>query len=693
MCRITNPSGPRALSLLSMLALSTALMIAPWAAAAYPRPGRVSQADLHLPKENVRSDHPSISADGRWIAYSKARRSELPIRDVWVTDTKEGRTQLISKGMHGEEAAGPPAPLFSACDVQEMTCAPSISGNGRFVAYMSSMSNIAPGDTNGMFDVFVYDRHKGTTELASVSSDGVQGTFNSYFPSINFSGRYVSFTSNAQNLVEDDTNGSADIFVRDLRKDRTVRVSVTSEGHQAFETNCLGLPRTENEDVDFVTNSLACGLFGEPRSSISYDGKTVAFESKAADLVPGDTNRLFDVFVRDLKSKKTERISVNTAGEEARVSPGFGQSEYGSRLGNANNAPNYHVGRAVSASGRFVVFNSPAPNLVPNDQNGYPDVFVHDRRSGRTTRVSVFSDGKEMCLADSGAISGNGRYVAFTGCGSLVAQSKHVGGYLYRYDLLTGEFTYNYVRAKPGTRWPAVYDNPDLDRSGSVVAALGFFEKWNGEGFAGNPNGQRTADGTGRHVFRWFLGDPVGTGGMGGSAGPRPDIDPEGVCVSGVCIPPGTALTTRDLTNDVSGLASRRGAELYGASLANRPSQGDLFAVVELEQMPELGVAGVSQPLLYGLRFRVGDRSYEVRASSRSGGTFGLFDCSQGALCVKAGDLEGGFGTTGARIVFSLPLEAIGPGGAAHLSRVRAFSALGTLEGGAIEVLDSLRLR
>jgi Tol biopolymer transport system component len=211
-----------------------------------------------------------------------------------------------------------------------------------------------------------------------VSSHGRQANGPSGDPAISANGRYVAFSSGATNLVSGDTNGVSDIFVRDLRAHRTIRVSVTSRGRQA---RCsAGCESTE--------------------PALSANGRYVAFESSATNLVAGDTNRLADVFVHDLRSMRTERVSVSSSGRQGG----------GDRTNNGSNAP------AISANGRYVVFHSYASNLVAHDTNRIADIFVRDRKARKTARVSVSSSGVQANQESLGAeaVSADGRYVAFT---------------------------------------------------------------------------------------------------------------------------------------------------------------------------------------------------------------------------------------------------------------------------------------
>ncbi|MEG4143910.1 TolB family protein, partial [Microcoleus sp. Pol7_B1] len=247
---------------------------------------------------------------------------------------------------------------------------PSISPDGRFVAFISAASNLVPGDTNASDDIFVRDTLANTTIRVSVDSAGNQANSDSSIPFISADRRFVVFESNATNLVPGDTNNERDIFVRDLLTNTTTRVSVDSASNQA--------------------NS------GSYIASISADGRFVAFSSFASNLVPGDTNNTTDVFVRDTLANTTTRVSVDSAGNQA-------------------NDVSYSYLPSISADGRFVAFESNATNLVPGDTNDTGDIFVRDTLTNTTTRVSVDSAGNQ---GNGGSVelsmSADGRFVAFS---------------------------------------------------------------------------------------------------------------------------------------------------------------------------------------------------------------------------------------------------------------------------------------
>ena len=243
----------------------------------------------------------------------------------------------------------------------------SLSSDGRFVAFYSFATNLVAGDTNAVYDVYVRDRVLGTTERASVDSAEAQVLGDCILPVISGDGRYVAFYSLAGQLAPPDVNGAYDVYVRDLFLGTTERVSLDS--------------------AELPTN----GPSTNP--AISDDGRYVAFTSGATNLVAGDTNAVTDIFVRDRIAGTTARVSVSMGGAQAN-----GGSDEPS----------------ISADGRFVAFWSDASNLVPGDTNGQEDMFVHDRLMATTVRASVSTGGGQANFgAARGRISPNGRFVAF----------------------------------------------------------------------------------------------------------------------------------------------------------------------------------------------------------------------------------------------------------------------------------------
>jgi Tol biopolymer transport system component len=303
----------------------------------------------------------SISADGRYVAF-ESWASDLVAhdrndrRDVFVRDLRASTTTRVSVDTEGRDPD-----LHSA--------EPSISDDGRYVAFESIASDLVAGDGNGAPDVFVRDLQANTTAWVSVDTTGGDADGSSILPSISDDGRYVAFESGASDLMTGDGNGLPDIFVRDLHVGTTARVSVDTTG---------GDPNDDSHG------------FGP---SISGDGRYVAFESWASDLVVGDGNGTRDVFVRDRQANTTTRVSLDATGGDPDA-----QS----------------LQESISDDGRYVAFGSEAGDLVAGDGNNLPDVFVRDLHAGTTARVSADFVGKEANGSNGQpSISGDGRYVAF----------------------------------------------------------------------------------------------------------------------------------------------------------------------------------------------------------------------------------------------------------------------------------------
>jgi len=333
---------------------------------------------------NGNSEFPSISADGRYVAFDSYASNLVPgdtNGDVFVHDRQTSQTERISVDSAGNQG-------------NDFSGYPSISAEGRYVAFESLAMNLVPGDANGVRDVFVHDRQTGETERVSVDSAGNQGNDGSGYSSISADGRYVAFTSWASNLVPGDTNGYDDVFIHDRETNQTERISVDSAGNQADGSKY--------------------------HPSITSDGRYVAFESSASSLVPGDANGAWDVFVHDRQTGQTTRISVDSAGNE----------------GNRDSAS-----PSISADGRYVSFDSSAYNLVDGDTNFSYDVFVHDRQTGQTERVSADSAGNQGNHASGiPSISADGRYVAFQSCSSnLVPDDTNDLCDVFIHDRQTGQ--------------------------------------------------------------------------------------------------------------------------------------------------------------------------------------------------------------------------------------------------------------
>lgn len=308
---------------------------------------------------NGHSSDPAISGDGRYIAFSSSADNLVngdnnSINDIFVRDRLINTTERVTVSSTCEEGNG-------------YSFNPAISADGRYVAFTSYANNLVVNDTNGCVDVFVRDRLLNTTERVSVSSIGEKGNGDSFDPSISGDGRFIAFSSYGNNLVNNDNNGFSDIFVYDRFSNNIKRVNMAYNGDES--------------DSDSY----------EP--AISADGNFVAFTSYADNLVYNDTNEVGDVFVFNQNLKTIKMISVSSTGEE----------------GNG-----YSFNPSISADGRFIAFSSGSDNLVYNDTNLVGDIFVHDQISGAMERVSVCNEGSEFHKDNyAPSISGDGRYIAF----------------------------------------------------------------------------------------------------------------------------------------------------------------------------------------------------------------------------------------------------------------------------------------
>jgi Tol biopolymer transport system component len=369
----------------------------------------------------------ALIADGRFIAFHSYASNLVPgdtnrAADILVRDLLAGKTERVSVSSSGHQAnAG--------------SRWPSISANGRFVALESFASNLVAGDTNQASDVFVHDRLTGKTQRISVTSSGEEGDGDSRRPSISGNGGLIAFDSAASNLVPGDTNGVADVFVHDMTSGETERISVSTDGKQGSGSSQRASISADGETVAFmswasnlvpaysarrwriyvrarltgVTEGASVSSSGVQAdnwsdwASISADGRFVAFRSGATNLVPRRTSAGHDVFVRDRLARKTECVSMSSLGVP----------------------PNGRCGRpAINADGRFVAFASGASNLVKGDTNGSLDVFLRDRHKASTERVSVSSAGEQGNMASwPVSISANGRAVAFTSRASNLVPS------------------------------------------------------------------------------------------------------------------------------------------------------------------------------------------------------------------------------------------------------------------------------
>lgn len=327
----------------------------------------------------------AMSADGRYVAFRSAATNLVTpdengvIVDIFLRDTQSGTNTLISLDSSGGGSNG-------------TSYYPDISADGTKIVFYSAASDLVSGDGNGVLDVFLHDTGSGTTTRISMGHDGSEADGNSIYPVISADGKFVAFESDATNLVTGDTNGKTDIFLYETATGITTRVSVDSSGNQ--------------------------GTNPSRKPTISADGQFVAFESSANNLVSGDTNVAYDIFVRDTVGDTTTRVSVASDGTQS--------TDYEN-----SNSP------AISDDGRYVTFYSNATNLVTGDSNMVSDIFRHDRQTGDTTLVSVDAAGTQANGASVfPEISADGRYVVYySAAGNLVSGDTNGVDDAFRVDV------------------------------------------------------------------------------------------------------------------------------------------------------------------------------------------------------------------------------------------------------------------
>lgn len=273
----------------------------------------------------------------------------------------------------------------------------SISGDGRYVAFQSQASNLVADDTNGRSDIFLHDRQTSTTTRVSVDSNGNQANGYSEYPNISSDGRYVVFSSTASNLVSDDTNGKRDMFIHDTQTSETELINLSIDG-------------SEITNIYYYNNNI----------SISANARYLAVRATTKTVVNGKNISRYEVLVYDRQTDETERVSVDS---------------------NGNLANQYSEYPTISADGRYVAFQSNATNLVAGDTNGISDIFVHDRQTGETKRVSVDSNGNQgNDYSRYPTISADGRYVAFiSDANNLVSDDINEIQDIFIHDLQTNK--------------------------------------------------------------------------------------------------------------------------------------------------------------------------------------------------------------------------------------------------------------
>lgn len=654
------------------------------AQAAYERPGLnflVSRGVGGGFAQTGQSDAPTVSANGRFVAFASEASDLVPDDtnldiDVFLWDRLKDSIVMV------RSSAGTP--------VLGGAWSPSISADGRYVAFTSTAPNLVPGDTNicpflgttavgPCPDVFVWERRSGEISRVSLSPDGTQGNassgggrFTSGNPVISYTGRYIAYLSEATNLTPDDTGGERNAFLHDRTTGKTTLASVDSNGAPVGAIMSL---------------------------SVSADGKRVLFNPPWEDAG--------QLLLREVDTNRTTRVDVATDGTPGNGAlPGGG----GSHLADFD--------RAMSADGRYIFFVSSHTNLVPNDTNnrGWAggDFFIRDLKTGRTERVSVTSSGGEGTnpgqMYVGGSISHDGRYTTFVSWSHLDERMTGVdpvfnpapwscfspcdGHLLFAHDLRTGATELLSVdESGEPTQCPTFpsgksqIGRPSVSEGGRFTAYSscnhGVVEAGNYP--ANNPS----------QIYLRDRGTDQGVGALAESVSlARNDsFSDEGWA------------STLDASGDVGFGFREVGGDLYGATLSYRPEFDDLFARIQLQYMPVVaGTRLADGPgVLYGLRFTANGTGYEALAQripgpdydNRGGASFSLFreDPAGPNGFLRVGSLRGGYGTTGHEVVFSIPLDAIGLEEGGELSHVEAFSGLGSYYTGAAKVVDMVKIQ
>jgi len=349
----------------------------------------------------------SISGDGRYVTLTAMASF---FQHVFLYDRYTGAVKNLT-------GAG-----------NSISLASDISADGRFVAFRSSSSNLVDKDGNGAVDdIFLQDLQTGKNVLVSKASDGGQANDISHFAAVSGDGQYVAFSSSASNLVGKDTNNAADIFRYDRKTGKTARVSVSSTGAEAasgvsngvvdisadgryvvFSSFSKNLAAGDSNNEDVFLRDVKSGVTtwvsrpvrntgwdsGSSHPSISADGRYIAFVSGSSKLLANDTDDVnSDIFVYDRVKKTSQKITQNADGNS--------------------------IYPAISGDGRFVAFMSGASNLVDDDTNSTWDSFIADRNTGKISRVNLTPDNSQSTgdaafyLLARPMLSADGRFIAF----------------------------------------------------------------------------------------------------------------------------------------------------------------------------------------------------------------------------------------------------------------------------------------
>ncbi len=392
---------------------------------------------------NESSHFPAVSGDGKVVSFGSnanniVRRDWNNAQDVFVRDLATGVNTRVSVATDGTAGNGG-------------SLAPSLSHDGRFVAFQSTARNLVPGDTNSVADIFVHDRQTSTTTRVSVATDGTQADAASRDARMSADGRWVVFSTTATNLVPGAVGKNRKVLVHDRQTGSTSEVSVRPDGTSGTKNSEAPTISADGRYVAFLSydhdivpatrrhynsayvrdlhtgttvraNTTPLADLGHaivsPNTTVtvSPDGRYATFFTDGT-MVAEDTNNVADAYRYELATGEVVRVSVGTDGVQTDKASGFALS-----------------GATLSADGRYIVFDSQATNLVPGDTNDARDIFVRDTVDGTTTRVSI-GDGQNTRDSYFPAISADGGLVVFTTDGPLVADDTNARNDVYLHRL------------------------------------------------------------------------------------------------------------------------------------------------------------------------------------------------------------------------------------------------------------------
>jgi hypothetical protein len=332
---------------------------------------------------------PWLSADGQYLVFDSDGTKVLPgdttkVRDVYLYDRVSGAIERISVGLNGARAIVPTNNCDGGTGVRCGSQRATISADGRFVSFWSNATNLVANDTNGHFDAFLYDRQTHTTSLVSKGYNGAPANGDSRRPVVSRDGNFVAFESAASNLIAP----------------ASCPILQPCSGGDKNNADDVFIYDIASGNVSLVSAdaSGAAGNGASNRPSLSANGRRVVFQSEASNLASGDGNGKADILLRDMASGTTSIVSTGPSGQ----------------ANNSSRSP------SISANGSWVSFDSDASNLVSGDTGNDSDVYLKNVDSGAVEQVSVRTGGAQATdhpsdgvIGSDSTVSSDGRFVAF----------------------------------------------------------------------------------------------------------------------------------------------------------------------------------------------------------------------------------------------------------------------------------------